>query len=62
GLIKSRREIVVTFLALLELARLRVLSLEQEEPGGEISIEARTSSAGARDLVFNPSRDIAVNA
>lgn len=53
GIAKNRREIVVTFLALLELARLRVISLAQEEEGGEITIEARKSAAGARDIVFN---------
>ena len=34
----SRTEIVVTFLALLELIRLRYLAAEQEEPFGEITL------------------------
>jgi segregation and condensation protein A len=40
----SRSEIVVTFLALLELIRLKQLKAVQHEPFGEIEIETRQAA------------------
>ncbi len=41
----SRSEIVVTFLAMLELIRLKRLAVAQQEPFGEIEISSSTPSA-----------------
>ena len=38
--VKSRLEIVVTFLAMLELVKVRAIRIFQDQPGGEIVIEA----------------------
>ena len=38
--VKSRMEVVVTFLAMLELVKVRAIRIVQEEPGGPIIIEA----------------------
>jgi segregation and condensation protein A len=38
--VKSRMEIIVTFLAMLELVKVRAIRVFQDEPGGEILIEA----------------------
>jgi segregation and condensation protein A len=38
--VKSRMEIIVTFLAMLELVKVRAIRVFQHEPGGEILIEA----------------------
>ena len=43
----SRSEVVVTFLALLELIRLKQLAAEQSEPFGEIEIQRAAPSAPA---------------
>jgi len=45
--VTSRSEVVVTFLALLELIRLRQLTALQREPFGEIEISGAVPSAGA---------------
>jgi segregation and condensation protein A len=45
----SRSEVVVTFLALLELMRLKQLVASQPEPFGEIEITAAPPSAPATD-------------
>jgi segregation and condensation protein A len=50
--VTSRSEVVVTFLALLELIRLKQLTATQREPFGEIEVArallaARTSEATA---------------
>jgi len=45
--VKSRMEVVVTFLAMLELVRMRAIRVFQEEPGGPIEIEA---AAGIDDV------------
>jgi segregation and condensation protein A len=38
--VKTRLEIIVTFLAMLELVKVRAIRIFQDEPGGEIIIEA----------------------
>ncbi|MCK6527448.1 segregation/condensation protein A [Myxococcota bacterium] len=38
---ESRRQVLVTFLALLELTRLKVLRVRQDEPHGEILLDLR---------------------
>ena len=38
--VKSRMEVVVTFLAMLELVKVRAIRIVQDEPGGPIIIEA----------------------
>jgi segregation and condensation protein A len=38
--VKTRLEIIVTFLAMLELVKVRAIRIFQDEPGGEIAIEA----------------------
>ncbi len=38
--IKSRMEVVVTFLAMLELVKVRAIRIFQDESGGPIQIEA----------------------
>lgn len=44
---KTRMEIVVTFLAMLELVKVRAIRIVQEEPGGPIVIEAAVLEQGA---------------
>ncbi len=46
--VKSRMEVVVTFLAMLELVKGRAIRIVQEEPGGPIIIEA---AAGMHEAV-----------
>ena len=46
----SKNEVIVTFLALLELIRLREFRFEQKELMGEISIE-RCEPGGAAGMV-----------
>jgi chromatin segregation and condensation protein Rec8/ScpA/Scc1 (kleisin family) len=45
--VKSRMEVVVTFLAMLELVKIRAIRVFQEESGGPIEIEA---AAGIDDV------------
>jgi segregation and condensation protein A len=49
--VKSRMEIVVTFLAMLELVKVRAIRISQDEPGGEIVIEAAAGMDEAAELV-----------
>jgi segregation and condensation protein A len=50
--VKSRMETVVTFLAMLELVKVRAIRIFQDEPGGEIAIEAAAGMQEATDLVM----------
>ena len=49
--VKSRLEIVVTFLAMLELVKVRAIRILQEEAEGEIVIEAAAGMEEAAELV-----------
>ena len=49
--VKNRMEIVVTFLAMLELVKVRAIRIFQDEPGGEIAIQAAAGMEEAADLV-----------
>jgi segregation and condensation protein A len=49
--VKSRMEIVVTFLAMLELVKVRAIRIFQDEPGGEIVIEAAAGMEEAAERV-----------
>jgi len=49
--VKSRMEIVVTFLAMLELVKVRAIRISQDAPGGEIVIEAAAGMEEAAELV-----------
>jgi segregation and condensation protein A len=49
--VKSRLEIVVTFLAMLELVKVRAIRIFQEEAEGEIVIEAAAGMEEAAELV-----------
>ena len=48
---KTRMEIVVTFLAMLELVKVRAIRIVQEEPGGPILIEAAAGMDEAAERV-----------
>ncbi|HEX5607395.1 MAG TPA: segregation/condensation protein A [Candidatus Binatia bacterium] len=48
---KSRMEVVVTFLAMLELVKVRAIRIVQEEPGGPILIEAAAGMDEAAEQV-----------
>ena len=47
----SRMEIIVTFLAMLELVKVRAIRIFQDEPGGEIMIEAAAGMDGVAERV-----------
>ena len=49
--VKSRLEIVVTFLAMLELVKVRAICIFQDEPEGEIVIEAAAGMDEAAEFV-----------
>ena len=49
--VRSRMEIVVTFLAMLELVKVRAIRIFQDVPGGEIAIEAAAGMEEAAELV-----------
>lgn len=49
--VKSRLEIVVTFLAMLELVKVRAIRISQDEPAGEIVIQAAAGMEEAAELV-----------
>jgi segregation and condensation protein A len=49
--VKSRMEIIVTFLAMLELVKVRAIRIFQDEPGGEIIIEAAAGMDQAAEEV-----------
>jgi segregation and condensation protein A len=49
--VKSRMEIIVTFLAMLELVKVRAIRVFQDEPGGEILIEAAAGMNEAAERV-----------
>jgi segregation and condensation protein A len=49
--VKSRMEIIVTFLAMLELVKVRAIRIFQNEPGGEIIIEAAADMNQAAEEV-----------
>ncbi len=57
-----RTEIVVTFLALLELIRLRVAAAVQDEPFGEIFIEPAPAETAAPPSVERPAPESAASA
>jgi len=50
----SRFDLVITFLAILEMTRLRITRLVQTEPLAPIYIEARTEHADAEDPAATP--------
>lgn len=47
----SRMDVVVTFLAMLELVKVRAIRIFQEQPGGPIVIEASAAMEQAAELV-----------
>lgn len=49
--VKSRMEIIVTFLAMLELVKVRAIRVFQEEPGGDIVIEPAAGMDEAAERV-----------
>ncbi len=49
--VKTRMEIVVTFLAMLELVKVRAIRIFQDEPAGQIVIEAAAGMEEAAELV-----------
>ena len=49
--VKSRIEIIVTFLAMLELVKVRAIRIFQDQPGGEIVIEAAAGMDEAAEQV-----------
>ncbi len=49
--VKTRMEIVVTFLAMLELVKVRAIRISQDEPAGEIVIQAAAGMEEAAELV-----------
>jgi segregation and condensation protein A len=49
--VKSRLEVIVTFLAMLELVKVRAIRIFQEEAGGEIVIEAAAGMDEAAERV-----------
>ena len=52
--VKSRMEIVVTFLAMLELVKVRAIRIFQDQPAGEIVIEAAAGMEEAAErIVFD---------
>jgi segregation and condensation protein A len=48
---RSRMEVVVTFLAMLELVKMRAIRILQESPQGPIAIEATVSAEQAADVI-----------
>lgn len=48
---KSRMEIIVTFLAMLELVKVRAIRVFQDEPGGDIAIEPAAGMDEAAERV-----------
>jgi segregation and condensation protein A len=58
----SRTEVVVTFLALLELIRLRQLVAQQSETFGEIEIARAPESSAMMPTVSTPETETATNA
>lgn len=48
---RSRLDIIVTFLAMLELVKVRAVRISQDEPGGEIVIEAAAGMDEAAERV-----------
>jgi segregation and condensation protein A len=56
--VKSRMEIIVTFLAMLELVKVRAIRIFQNEPGGEIIIEAAADmDQAAEDIVLEEAEE-----
>jgi segregation and condensation protein A len=54
----SRMEIIVTFLAMLELVKVRAIRIVQEEMAGPIKIEAAADMDGvAENAVLNQSEE-----
>jgi segregation and condensation protein A len=52
--VKSRLEVIVTFLAMLELVKVRAIRVFQDEPGGQIIIEASAGmDEAAQQVVFD---------
>lgn len=52
--VKSRLEVIVTFLAMLELVKVRAIRVFQDEPGGQIIIEPSASmDEAAQQIVFD---------
>jgi segregation and condensation protein A len=52
--VKSRLEIIVTFLAMLELVKVRAIRVFQDEPGGQIIIEPSAGmDEAAQQVVFD---------
>ncbi|HWO42111.1 MAG TPA: segregation/condensation protein A [Candidatus Eisenbacteria bacterium] len=49
--LKTRMEVVVTFLAMLELVKMRAIRIFQDRPGGSILIERAKAPEGAASLV-----------
>jgi segregation and condensation protein A len=49
--VKTRIEIIVTFLAMLELVKVRAIRIFQEQPGDEIVIEAAAGMDEAAEQV-----------
>jgi segregation and condensation protein A len=47
---KSRMEVIVTFLAMLELVKVRAIRIFQEEPGGPIAIQAAVLEQAAEAM------------
>lgn len=52
--VKTRMEVVVTFLAMLELVKVRAIRVFQEEPGGPIVIEPAAALDSAQVLALAP--------
>jgi segregation and condensation protein A len=52
--VKSRLEVIVTFLAMLELVKVRAIRVFQDEPGGQIIIEPSAGmDEAAQQVVFD---------
>jgi segregation and condensation protein A len=49
--VRSRLEVIVTFLAMLELVKVRAIRIFQSEVGGDIVIEAAAGMDEAAELV-----------
>jgi len=51
---KTRMEVVVTFLAMLELVKVRAIRISQEEPDGPIVVESATAMDADKIMVLPP--------
>src|SRR5690606_9543513 len=58
----SRAEMIVTFLALLEMTKLRMTHLSQEDPLGPIMIELRVREDDDPSLIYDDGRPCAARA